>query len=71
MVQIVESDKRFEYELMQCKSCYKTNDNEDTDFFRIIVGENVAEATCIKLCKECMRDLKMELDGLVVNGKLI
>jgi len=70
MVQIVESDKENEYELMQCRSCYARND-EDTDFFRIIVGENVGEATCIKLCKECMRDLKIELDGLVVNGKLI
>lgn len=70
MVQIVESEKEYEYELMQCRSCFAVSD-EETDVFKIIIGKNVAQATCIKLCKKCMRDLKMELDGLEVNGKLI
>lgn len=66
MVEIVETD--VENECLQCSSCLKNNE-DDVNIFRLIVGRNPRQTTCIELCEECMRDLKIDMDGLEINGK--
>ena len=45
MVQIVESEKEYEYELMQCRSCFAVSD-EETDvnynLSRLAANSNIA-----------------------------
>ena len=55
MVEIIETDMDNEY--LQCSSCLKSNE-DDVNIFRIVIGKNYRQTTCIKLCEECMRDLK-------------
>ena len=66
MVEIIETDRENEY--LQCSSCLKSNE-DDVNIFRLIVGKNPRQTTCIKLCEECMRDLKIDMDSLEINGK--
>lgn len=69
MVEVVETDMENEYEYLQCSSCLRSNE-DDVNIFRIVVGKNYRQTTCIKLCEECMRDLKIEMDDLEINGKI-
>ena len=55
-------------EYLQCSSCLKSNE-DDVNIFRIVIGKNYRQTTCIKLCEECMRDLKIDMDILEINGK--
>ena len=66
MVEIIETDMDNEYQ--QCSSCLKSNE-DDVNIFRIVIGKNYRQTTSIKLCEECMRDLKNDMDSLEINGK--
>jgi hypothetical protein len=58
----VDKTENVESEYIQCSSCLKSN--EETKIFKLIIGKNLRQTTTIKLCEDCLRDLREDIEEL-------
>lgn len=69
MIEILKGSNE---EYLQCSSCLKGNfkDNDNTDMFKLIIGKSMRQTTIIKLCDDCLKVLKNNIEQLKINGIL-
>lgn len=52
----IEEGREYKDEYVQC--CFCLFDNTETTIYRIIVGKTERQTTTLKLCRECLRELR-------------
>lgn len=64
----VEQIKGIEQEYLQCSSCLKNND--ELKMFKLIIGKDMRQTTTIKLCEDCLRDLRDDIKNMEIGGSI-
>lgn len=59
MIKIFEGDNE---EYLQCSSCLESNDN--INIFKLLIGKSMKQITTIKLCEDCLKVLKNNIEEL-------
>ena len=65
MIKVFEGNKEA---YLQCSSCLESNDN--TNIFKLIIGKSMRQTTTIRLCEDCLKVLKNNIEDLDINGVL-
>lgn len=59
MIDIELMDKE---EFRQCSSCLKST--EETDVYKIEIGKTMRQTSTLKLCSECLKELKDKISRI-------
>lgn len=47
-------------EFIQCSSCMRSS--EETDIYKIEVGKTIRQTSVLKLCRNCLKELNMQIN---------